>query len=167
MITIEPALQKEAQGLIVEAIAEYEHVIRSGYVVPLDAYINLAFAYWQCTDFGFAAAHNLDASFQRTAFGRAMEILDEGENAYPAAPEARFWRLYFRFVSLGSHEIDDAIEGIVSESNCNAVPFIYLHMTRKPVSPARIADLFAACERMPTFKNRYIRTILGSAALMT
>lgn len=161
MSALESALQKEAQGLIVEAIAEYEQVINSDDTVPLDIYINLAFAYWQCTDFGFATVHDLDESLQRKAFGRAMNVLDKAEKAHPGSPETRFWRLYFRFVSLGSNELDASIGDIVSAPNCNAIPFFYLSMTRKTVDPAKTAELLATCAQMPTFKNRYIQTVLG------
>jgi hypothetical protein len=156
------AIQNESEGSIVEAIKEYERGISGGAVFPVDGYINLAFAYWQCTDFGFAVAHKLGESLQQDAFSRCMEVLDQAEKFFPRYLEIRFWRLYFRLISLGTSEIDRTIDDIIADPNCNSVPFFYLYMARGICYRDKITELFAECEQVPTFKKRYILSILLS-----
>lgn len=159
---MESAIKKEARDLIVEAIEEYERMIDNKKDVSVAAFINLAFDYWQCTDFGFAVAHTLDDKLQQKAFRRSLEVLDQAEQCHPSFPEIRFWRLYFRFITLGSNEINDAIDSILADPKCSIIPFFFLFMINRPLDQKKVIELSGEIEKTSTYKHRYIKSILGS-----
>ncbi len=72
------ALELEKQDKIEEAAREYEHGISEGNA-KLEAYLNLAFLYWQSTEYGFNVSLGLSKDFIDLAATRYTELLTDAK----------------------------------------------------------------------------------------
>lgn len=159
MSELEKALALDEQGKVADAAQAYEEAIRTGNA-PLDAFLGLAFVYWQCTDFGFNAAHHLDPAFVAKAGKRYREVLAEARARFGDLPELAFWRAYFDFVELGEPPDDDEMERLLAMTDA---PALYLYQgARDARYLPSVERLLEAARRRPTIKNNYIRSVLES-----
>ncbi|MBI1925662.1 hypothetical protein HYR99_15585 [Candidatus Poribacteria bacterium] len=153
------AIQAEVAGKIVEATQGYEEILKLRQV-PLSAYLNLAFLYWQSTEYGFNAAYHLSPEFIKLSGTRYRQVLQAAEKRFPKHPELQFWRMYFDFVMLGAPPFVEACQRLVSESNCSLVPYFYLYaMFEGHAYQKEAKALLEEFEKLPTFKHRYIASI--------
>lgn len=149
---------------VLEAASLYEVVLRSD-VAPLDAYLNLAFLYWQCSDLGFAGAHHISDEFLVHAGHRYDPILVEADRRFGWQPEIEFWQLYFQWYWTGVGFVSRCAELVLHDSK-PTVPFFYLFVESHGDSyRAEAVALLLTCQQCPTAKNRYITSILHSKAL--
>lgn len=158
---LDKAFALEAADRVVEAADVYEDILRSGRV-PLDAYFNLAFLYWQSTELGFMAALGLDDDFVARAEIRYKEILDECDRAFPGETETIFWRRYFPYASLAEPDFDLELMELVHQDG-SLVPYFYLYAASNGSRfVAEAEELLRVCRPQRTLKNRYIISMIES-----
>jgi len=154
----------ECASHITEAAQAYERVLISEPAAPLDVFINLAFLYWQSTDFGFWSGVGLPLPFVKMADSRRRAVFDQAEKIYPANADIRFWRRYFDFITLGEPPFEEECKKLLQESGASLVPYFYLYSSPGEETYERQADeLFHVCEKTPTMKNRYIMSVISGA----
>jgi len=166
MNTFQHAVDADVAERFITATALYEETIRRE-GTPLDAYINLAVLYWQCTEYGFNAGHRLPLDFIRLAGNRYSAVLDAAEMKFGYSPEIGFWRLYFDYITLGEPEFDEKCKALVAEPGCTLVPYFYLYAEWNEegrIYRKEAHQLLAECKSCLTTKNRYIISVLESAA---
>lgn len=162
MTLFQDAITKDIQREIVTAAKAYECCISNA--APLDAYINLAFLYWQSTEYGFNAAYKLPLEFIHESGDRYLRILDLGMAAFPSSKELVFWNRYFAFISLGGDLLQEECEGFI-EAPDNLVPYFFLRTLPGGIQYADAANrLLQSCCLLPTLKNSYIVSVLESNA---
>lgn len=154
------ALRNDMEGNFREAIAQYEQALAID-SAPLDAYLNLAFLYWQCIDFGFLAYHSLDDIFVDSAAIRYKVILQEAEYRYPDSIEVRFWKLYFDYITLGINDIIMECHNLAHQDNLVPYFFLFAHSGGNQYGE-QAKQLIERCKKVPTAKNRYIQSVLES-----
>ena len=162
MTSFQYAISKDIQRDVIAAANLYESCISIG--GPLDAFINLAFLYWQSTEYGFNAAYNLPIAFIHKSGERYSRILDLGMTAFPSSKELVFWDRYFAFVSLGDDFSPEECEGYV-EAPDHLIPYFFLRSLPIGTRYHEPADrLLQQCRLLPTLKNSYIVSVLESNA---
>jgi hypothetical protein len=154
------ALHLDIAQDIEKAARTYEEAIRMP-DITLDAFINLACIYWESTDFGFNAAMSLEAEFVKIAGTRMWEVLDQAENKYIAYPEITFWRMYFKFTTLGEPPFVEKCLELVEQPNSTLVPYFHIYdQTKDKAYLPKARLLYQQVSDMKTTKNRYIIGIL-------
>jgi len=159
MKTLSRAIELEAKDDIVDAAEAYERLLAQG-DAPAEAYVNAAFLYWQATELGFSATKHLDEKFVERAGIRYEQILEEASCRFPEDPEVAFWRRYLAYVSLGEPEFESDCK-LITEKGTTLVPYFYLFAAsdgRKHAEEA--ANLLQCCASTPTYKNRYILSVI-------
>jgi len=148
------AVIKDMEQEIEKAAALYEAVLATD-TAPLDAYLNLAFLYWQCIDYGFLCFHHLSDDFLQTAYWEPA--LDEAEQRFGSLPEIEFLRLYFLRIYGGGEDFVERCLELVHTPGSSLVPFFYLFvMSRGKEYQTEVDCLLEQCKQCPTTKNRYI-----------
>lgn len=156
---LDRAIALEAADRVVEAADLYEEILRGGRV-RLDAYLNLAFLYWQSTEFGFMAALGLDDEFVARSEMRYKEILDECDRVFPGETETIFWRRYFPYASLAEPDFDQEVMEFVHQDG-SLVPYFYLYVASNGSRfVAEAEELLQVCRTQRTLKNRYIISMI-------
>ena len=154
------AIQLDIDQQIEAAASKYESVLTDP-DAPIEAFINLAFIYWESTDYGFNAAHHLSPEFIQRAAHRYRQILAEARGRFGDNPEISFWEKYFDYVSLGEPPfVDDCYTWL---RQGNAPEAIYVHLFAELRDPRHIPHLYSLLrqsENMPTTKNRYIAGVI-------
>jgi len=156
------ALEKDIYEDILGAAEAYEKAIKEDGAV--DVYINLAFLYWQSTEYGFNAFHHLPLDFIKLAGERYPKVLKQAETRFPGSPEIKFWKLYFDYISLGREEFTEECERLVVQQNGSLVPYFYLYsMSGGQRFKDEAMALLKICKSLPTTKNRYIASVIEAA----
>ena len=154
------AVQEDMQGNLSNAAECYEQVIQAG-GASLEAYLNLAVLYWQCTDYGFNASHKLDYCFIDKAGERYSVILQEAEKQFPDYPEIRFWILYCDYITLGEPPFVEECRMLVNAVSKSLVPYFYLYSASRGHEYEEEANfLLEECLKYPTVKNKYIASVV-------
>ena len=155
------ANEADVSGNFREAVRLYEDAIKAD-PSCCEAVVNLSFICWQCTEPGFSAHHHLSAEFIDQVSKRKAELLQESQSACGDDPELRFWGLYFDYMDLGA-PIDKECCDIVRRFPRCLVPYFFLfaashgHEYREETR-----ELLESCVQNPTFKNRFIRSVIES-----
>jgi hypothetical protein len=157
----EEALRLDAQDVPVRAIAAYERYLAES-PRDLDAYINLAVLYFECSDPGFAAAHEIPHAVLAASTEKAEALLNTAEERFGWRAEIEFWRKYVRFVALGDPPFyERAVE--LATAGESLVP--YLHLAGHGPYQEEARALLNAVASGRSTKDRYIRSVLESSAL--
>jgi hypothetical protein len=160
MNRLKKAIDLDVEQRVVAAAQAYEETIMDA-TASAEAFLGLAFLYWNCTDIGFSGAHHLRADFVRRAGIRYQEILTAAKTRFGELLELRFWEKYFAFAGIGDPPfVDDCIEWLKSP---DAPGIIYLHLYDQTASPQYVPfvqKIIAEAQRVPTAKNRYIVSLL-------
>ena len=165
MTSFSDALQQDIAGNISDAASLYEQSIH-GEDVPLDAYLNLAVLYWECTDPGFNTGRQLPHDLFLRAPERYETVLLAAEQRLGYAPEIKFWKLYFEFTSQGEPPFVEECRILVAEPDSTLVPYFYLYSASNGQQYwQQASQLLALCKALPTTKNRYIISIIEATAL--
>jgi len=160
MMSLPSALHEDMDGDVVEAADCYEQAVQAG-DAPLEAYLNLAVLYWQCTDYGFNAGHKLGAEFIGRAGERYPTLLQEADQCFPDRPEVKFWMLYCDFITLGGLPFVEECERLVKNTSEPLVPYFYLYSSSNGRGYEREASrLLRECLKQPTVKNKYIASVI-------
>ncbi len=158
------AIYEDIKGDFVKAADCYEQLVQAE-CAPLEAYLNLAVLYWQCTDYGFNAGHKLDVDFIHKAGERYQTLLQEANQCFPYQPEIRFWMLYCDYITLGEPPFTEDCKRLVDTVSKPLVPYFYLYSSYSGHEYEKEAnDLLNECLKYPTVKNRYIISVIQSVA---
>ena len=158
------AVQRDIEGDYVRAADHYEQVIQAG-GASLEAYLNLAVLYWQCTDYGFNASHKLDIEFIHKSGERYQLLLQEAGQRFSNRPEIKFWVLYCDYITLGNPPFVEECKLLVDASNQTLVPYFYLYSASQGSEyEAKAHILLEECLKHPTVKNKYIASVIKSVA---
>lgn len=154
------ATHKDMDKDIVEAADCYEQIVQAK-CAPLEAYLNLSVLYWQCTDYGFNAGHNLSIDFIHKAGERYQTLLQEADQCYPYHPEIRFWILYCGYVTLGEPPFVEECKKLVAATSELLVPYFYLYSAYNGQEyQGQVSHLLEECLKHPTVKNKYIISVV-------
>jgi hypothetical protein len=148
---------------------QYEHAAELYELVikeenpPVDAFLNLAVLYWECTDFGIMAGYHLPVDFVKKAHVRHEEVLVEAKERFAEFPEVTFWQRYiidYRGMRT-DFSVDDAIY-LTTRPNSTLVPYFYIYLASQRSSEYRplAMQLFEDAHLSKTTKNRYIISML-------
>lgn len=153
------AMQRDINRDIVQASAEYESCIEFDGL--LDGFCNLAFLYWQCTEYGFNVGFNLSKSFILVAAERYSQVLARGLQRFPNSCELKFWKAYFEYDTIGVSFSRQDCEYILATSDRSLVPFFFLYTVTSGTEYAAEAEqLTEQCKLFPTIKHAYIMSII-------
>jgi hypothetical protein len=159
---INEATQLDIDQKIQAAADKYEKILKSA-GAPLEVFLNLAFIYWESTDYGFNTAHGLPSDFIQRAGRRYIEVLNEARKRFTDNPEVEFWQKYFDYVTLGEESFIDHCRTLIDKGG---VPdAVYIHLFSECPDPAYIPylqRLLVESEKLPTTKNRYIASVIRS-----
>jgi hypothetical protein len=156
------AISKEINKEYIEAVELYENDIKNSGC--LESYINLAFVYWSFAFemFEFSMPNNISENWSVIGGNRYPKILELGLNNYPNSIELNFWEKYFSHISFGEEFSESDCKQLIEmyKDNESSVPFFYLYLFDKKNYEARKNKLLDECNKLPTVKNIYIRSIL-------
>ncbi len=163
-MSLSGAVHEDMNGNIVRAADCYEQIVQVE-DAPLEAYLNLAVLYWQCTDYGFNASHNLGIDFIHEAGERYETLLQEAGRRFPHHPEIRFWTLYCNYVTLGEPPFVEECKRLVDAASKPLIPCFYLYSASNGREYEKEAHhLLEECLNHPTTKNKYITSVIKGVA---
>lgn len=157
------AFAANIEGNLMTTISLYEESLSQG-TCDAEDLIDMSVIYWLCTETGFSAFHHLDSDLIQKASLRKNDLLTIAEQLDGRTPEPEFWRIYYTFTDLGEDITEHCLE--IAKNNPEfLIPSFYL-VGRGLMDYVPLARRLAAqCRKYPTFKNKYILSILGSSAL--
>lgn len=148
-----------------EAVKLYEKEIEEDHPPTVDSYINLAFIYW-CFAFElfeFNIPNNILDEWSVIGGKRYSNILEMGLSNYPRNIELNFWKKYFSHISFGERFSDNDCRELLDEygDTESIVPYFFLYLFDKEKYTQKKNDLIEECNKVPTAKNLYIKSIIG------
>lgn len=153
------AMELEKEDKVREAAEEYELHISEGNA-KLEAYLNLAFLYWQSTEYGFSASLGLGKDFIDLAATRYKELLTDAKGRFPSESEIEFWERYFGFIDLGENFPEEECRRFTDDENEVAASFHLYALSNGRAYKNETERLLQVCSKEPTLKNRYIVSII-------
>ena len=153
------ARELDARGEIVAAAAAYEAALAEG-VDELPVYLDLAILYWLATDFGHAAAHQLDDAFVERAGRRFGELLDLAAERFDDDGEIEFWRYYVAFVSYGEPPDPELCRRILEMGTTSTPAFHLASLATTPELESSLAVLDRWAADGATERKRFVRSAL-------
>ena len=162
---MEEALIKEINKEYIEAVKCYENEIaKNDFSVLPDNYINLAFLYWSFAFelFEFNIPNEIIAEYSIVGGNKYQKILDLGLNYYPNNVELNFWRKYFQHIIYGEDFSKNDCRQLLAKygDKESKVPYFFLYLFDKERYIKQRNELLNSCDKMPTAKNIYIKSII-------
>lgn len=155
-IALDVAEQFERAAVLYETVIAKESA-------PVEAFLNLAVLYWECTDFGIMAGYHLPVEFVKMAHIRHGDLLVEAKERFPQVPEVIFWQRYILdFRAMGNDfSVDDATD-LATQPNSTLVPYFYIYLASEGAVEYRepAHQLLQSAQSLRTTKNRYIISML-------
>jgi len=158
------AFIKEINHEYVEAVKCYEVEIDHEMATP-ECYINLAFIYWSFAflKFEFTIPNRIPEEWSITGGNRYPKILRSGLKNYPYNCELHFWKRYFSEIIYGNEFSEKDCQELIEKygDNKSNVPYFFLYLFDKEKYQGKRDDLINECNKHPTAKNLYIKSIIG------
>jgi hypothetical protein len=150
-----------------EASKCYENEIsENGYSLLPDSYINLAFLYWSFAFdyFGFTIPNNIPDDYSIIGGNKYQKILNLGLLNYPNNVELHFWKNYFQHIIFGEEFSEKDCKQLLEKygDTESIVPYFFLYLFEKEKYNDKRNELLATCNKLPTAKNLYIKSIISS-----
>lgn len=167
-ITFATAVELDIAKNVPAAILAYEKVIEQGNAL-LDAYINLAFIYWESSNpfesslFDFRGGRELLEDLGQ-AWDLCEATLDKAEQIYGKETEIVFWKRYFNYITIGENfSLEERLE-LVKKPGSSNIPYFSIYILSEDTPEFRLfaQDLYTEAINQPTTKNRYIISMLES-----
>lgn len=162
---MESAITKEINKEYIEAVKCYENEIDNS-TAPLESYINLSFLYWcfAFEHFEINIPNNIPEEWSIIGGNRYMKVLELGLDNYSNSIELNFWKRYYSHIIYSEEFSERDCELLLEkygdiESN---TPYFFLYLFNKEKYEKQRNQLINECERKPTAKNLYIKSIIGS-----
>lgn len=159
MSEINSALKAEYNGEFLKAVKHYESVLHTNSIPPIEAYINLAFIYWEFAAEGtFLKTNGIPFKWREIGGEKYPEIIELGLQRYPRSVELNFWRKYFPHRHYYDEFTQKECEHIVEQygDDESLVPYFFLYLFDKNKYKDKRSELLRQCAEAPTAKNRYI-----------
>ena len=156
------AVREDIAHNLARAADCYEEVIQAG-DASIEAYLNLAVLYWQCTDYAFNVHYRLTFDLIDHSAKRYPELLQEAERRFPHESEIKFWILYCAYITAGGPDFVEECEALVTTGSKSLVPYFYIydaHQGDKYEAEAKL--LLEECLKSATVKNKYIVSVTES-----
>lgn len=158
-------ISSEINGQYLQATKEYETVIENSGDVPIEAYTNLAFLYWEfAIEPPFARNYSIPEEWSLIAGERYPIIIQKGLVKYPQSVELHFWQRYFSHILWADEFTQEECEQLVEKygDTESIVPYFFLYLFDKEKYKEKRNQLLKRCEELPTAKNQYIKSILNT-----
>jgi hypothetical protein len=155
------ALEFDLLDAPVEAAKSYEDALKSDDATK-QLFLNLALLYFECCDAGYAAEHRIGQEFLQRASEGMFRVLEQSTIRFGRQAEVVFWRIYFKFILIGSDPEYDQCRELAKET---IVPSF--HLLTAPYGAqyvSRVEELLRRVAERSTFYERYIHSA-GSSAL--
>ncbi|MCE7057733.1 hypothetical protein LZF95_23825 [Algoriphagus sp. AGSA1] len=156
------ALDKDINKQYNDAVFYYQKSIDEK-ELNIEAYLNLSFLYWNFQDFGFFTYYNISEELREIGCLKYTEIIEEGIQQYPNNLELNFWKRYFQHIIYGEEfSAQDCMKLIEEYGDTNSkVPYFFLYLFDKGRYKEEKVKLIEECNKEPTAKNLYIKSVLG------
>lgn len=157
---LKEAVTKDIEKDYLSAVQLYEKSVKEE-GMPLDAVINLAFLYWQFSDYAFNTNNKIPKEYVQIGADLYSEVLDKGLVKYPDVAELHFWKKYILhrmiFDDLTEKEVKEIIDNY---NNTSLVPYFFLYLTDEEKYNKERGQLLEYCNKRRTAKNLYIIALL-------
>lgn len=159
-------LIKEINKEYIEAVRCYESEIKNNNASVLpDDYINLAFLYWSFAFelFEFNIPNSIKDDYSIIGGNSFQNILYLGLSKYPNNTELHFWREYFQHIIYGKGFSENDCKKLIEKygDNESNVPYFFLYLFNKEKYEEKRNELIDVCNKQPTAKNIYIKSIIA------
>jgi hypothetical protein len=159
------AIAQEINGQYLEAVKSYEELLKNSSTTSLEAYVNLAFLYWEfASEFTFNEVHKIPGTWSEIGGKRYPIILEHGLNIYPNSVELHFWKRYFSHILFGDEFTKQDCEFIIQRYGIteSLVPYFFLYLFDNLAYQGYLNTLLKECDDFPTAKNIYIKSVVGN-----
>ena len=157
------AIIKEINKQYIQAVEHYETDLKN--FPSLESYINLAFLYWSFAFelFEFNLPNNISDNWSIVGGNKYSKTLELGLNNYPNSLELNFWQRYFSHISFGDDFSEDDCKNLIEKYQLDEsiIPYFFLYLFDKEKYKEKRNELLAGCDKSPTAKNLYIKSIVG------
>ncbi|MEZ4912395.1 MAG: hypothetical protein R2774_16215 [Saprospiraceae bacterium] len=156
------ALEKDINKQYNDAAIYYQQSIDDG-EINLEAFLNLAFLYWTFQDYGFFSYFNISEELRRIGYQKYSEILEKGIKQFPNNLELHFWERYFQHIFFDDEFSESDCKILIEKykTDQSITPYFFLYLFDKIKYKEKRNDLLAICDKTPTAKNLYIKSIIG------
>ncbi|RWU06139.1 hypothetical protein [Pedobacter chitinilyticus] len=148
----------------ISAIKKYEEEIEKG--PTIEKFANLAFLYWAfaAEQIEFNLPNGISDEWSIIGGDKFVLILEKGLSVFPDSLELAFWKRYFAYRLFLSDFSEEDCKEMISENKVidSLVPYFFLNMFDENTYSKQIATLREICVDIPTAKNLYILTFIGS-----
>jgi hypothetical protein len=162
MNSLDKGIGMEIKKDYLGAIGVYEEIILN-INAPKASFINLSFIYWKsAAEFPFADAYGIPREIREIGGKRCMLILGKGLLNFPDNLEMHFWLRYYPhrlyFENFSEEDCREIIQKFKDDESI--VPYFFLYLFDNEKFKNKRIALLNECERFPTAKNIYIKSIL-------
>jgi hypothetical protein len=163
-MTYDSALMEDRAGHIEQAAKAYEEALTKN-PPALAMLMNLAVLYWQSTEYGFWAGHQLSREFVGAAASRLGECLQRARSLFPSAAEPQFWTKYIAWSDLGEPFPVEECRQLLASEPTSLVPAMHLYAVSQGRDCANEASLLLQqCRADGTTRARYIASVIEGVA---
>lgn len=157
------AIDKDFNKQYNDAVVYYQKSVDEN-ELNVDAYLNLAFLYWNFQDFGFFTYYNISERLREIGYIKYNEIIENGINQFPNNVELKFWKKYFQHIFFGEEFSEKECKKLIERYGEDEyiIPYFYLYLFDKKKYEVEKNKLLHECAKQPTAKNIYIMSILES-----
>ena len=122
------AIQKDIEQKYVKAIGLYEESVQREETA--DAYINLAFIYWEVSaEFAFRDQFKIPDKWLSIGSDRYGSLVDQAIILYPKNVELIFWKRYFDHILIGEELSENDVRNILGMGDKNKlIPHFFLYL---------------------------------------
>jgi len=162
MKTYAIAIDKDINKQYNDAVIYYQKSIDEN-ELNLEVYLNLAFLYWNFQDFGFFSYFNISEELRSIGYDKYPEIIEKGLSNYPNNLELNFWKKYFQHIIYGEEFSAQDCRQLIEKygDTKSKVPYFFLYLFDKDKYKEEKIELIDDCNKEPTAKNLYIKSVLG------
>lgn len=154
------AIEKDINTQYNDAVIYYQESINKN-ELKVDAYINLAFLFWNFHDFGFSTYYKISEKLAEFGFKEYSTILKLGIKTFPNNVELQFWEKYFSHILFDdefTHK--ECLDLMKKHSDKSIVPYFFLYLFNKNKYKEQRSRLLKITEELPTAKNLYIKSLI-------
>jgi hypothetical protein len=159
MLEMKIALKEELNKRYLEAVKHYESELNNNSTPPIEAYVNLAFLYWEfAAESTFNDANNIPKEWSEIGGEKYPDIIELGLQKHPRSVELNFWKRYFPHRHYFEEFTQKECEQIIVEygDKESLVPYFFLYLFDEDKYREKRNELLRQCAKSPTAKNRYI-----------
>lgn len=159
------AIIKDINKEYLEAVNNYEDEINNQTIIAsIESYSNLAFIYWSFAFelFEFNIPNNITDEISSIGGERYSKIIELGLTAYPKSVELNFWKKYFAHIGFNEEFSEKDCKKLMKSRDFigSNIPYFFLYLYDKNKYRKEKKILIEECNKKPTAKNIYIKSVL-------